>query len=195
MGILGNVKLAERTRKVTLGLDSKTGKEIKAIVTSPPLQLTNELTQQIPDPKPPVAVNDAGKPRYKTNARTGEPIKENGQLVPMLDYMDETYLVEAASVSRARTIAMIFHCTKFPGESSAKRNGQTPVAYELARWKELEDAGCGIGVFNDLSSACLDLSSSMSKDEIEQARRDLGTDEETSDAAKEALGKDAPRGK
>ena len=182
--------------EVILGLDACSGEAIVAVVTAPPLQLSSELQRQIPDPNPPVALNSAGKPRYKTNPRTGEAVKENGQLVPLLDHTNESYLLEAASVERARTIAMIFSCTKFPGESSVVRNGESPVAFELARWKELEQAGCGIGVYNDLSVACLDLSRSMTKAEIEQARRELGTDEESSDLAKASLKKkDVPKGK
>ena len=113
----------------------------------------------------------------------------------MLNWNDPDYLVDVSSVERARTIAMIFECTTFPGEPSVDKDGSSPVAYELARWKELEDEGCGIGVYNDLSNACLELTASMTKSEIEEARRELGVDRKSSNEIKERLGKDAPRGK
>lgn len=196
MGILGNHQLVHRSREVTLGVDATTGEEVKAIVKAPPLQLANQLRARIADPTPPVALNGAGKPRFKTDPRTGEPIKENGQLVPLLDYASPAYLAEAQSVERARTLAMIFECTTFPGPSSVeKTSDMSEIAYQLKRWEELEKAGCTIGVYNKLSDACIELSAPMTKAEVEAARRDLGVDQETSDAIKEKLGKDAPQGK
>ncbi|KKL47463.1 hypothetical protein LCGC14_2335290 [marine sediment metagenome] len=194
MGILGDIQLVKRTREVTIGVSTK-GKEIKVTVTAPPLQLSSDLRSQIVDPKPPILLNDNNQPRFKTNPRSGEPIKENGQLVPMLDTKNADYLVEAMSVTKARTLAMIFHCTEFPGAFDTKKNGMSPVGYELARWKELEKAGLDVGVFAELSEACVDLALPMTKTEIEDARRALGTDKETQERVKEALGKKAPKGK
>ena len=194
MGILGDIKLVKRSRQVTIGV-SAAGDEVKVAVNAPPLQLSNDLRNQIPDPTPPALLNDNGQPRYKTNPRTGEPIKENGQLVPMLNRADAAFQVEAASVTKARTLAMIFHCTEFPGSFKTQKNGHSPVGYELARWKELEKAGLDVGTFSELSEACVELALPMTKIEIEDARSALGTDQETQDRVKEALGKKAPKGK
>ena len=187
MGILGDVKLVQRSREVTIGV-SQAGEEIKVRVTAPPLQLVADLRQKIPDPKPPTMKNDRGEVKYKTNPRTGDPIKEEGQLVPMLNYLDEGYLTEASSTSKARTIAMIFHCAEFPGTTEVDKKGHTAVGYELARWRELEEAGCDVGAFTDLSEACVELSQPMTKIEIEDARCALGTDAATQVKVKEALG-------
>lgn len=197
MGILGSVKLVKRTRDVTIGVSTK-GEEIKVKVSAPSLTLASELRKRIAPPEAPKLVNSAGKVRFKTNPRTGEPIKENGQLVPMLNYADPAFVIEAGAVERARTIAMIFECTEFPGNSTVEKNGHTPVGYELARWKELEKAGLTVGEYNDLGDACNELSQPMTKSEIEDARREFGADQETQDAVKEVLekkGKKAPAGK
>jgi len=194
MGILGDVQLIKRTRVVPIGI-SQTGEEVNVLVTAPALQLSSRLQQQIKDPEPPVLLNSAGKPRFKTDPRTGEPIKINGQLVPMLDYDNDDYLQQVEGVGKARTIAMIFDCAKFPGSSAVAKNGEGEVAYQFARWRELEEAGCDVGSFSLLARACVELSAPMSKDEVEEARRALGTDKETQDQQREGTGKDAKSGK
>ncbi len=198
MGILGSVKLVKRTRQVMIGLTDQ-GEPFTVKVSAPPLQLSDQIAQQIPEPKPPPLMNDKGKPRLQTNPRTGEPIKDgNGRLVPMVDENDEQYLAELENVGVARMTAMIFACTQFPGESAVVQNGSSPVGYQLARWKELEEAGCDTGAYRALTKAVTALSQPMTKDEIEEARIVLGTDKGTSEAVKTAMrdkGKKPPEGK
>lgn len=193
MGILGNVKLRKRSREVVVAL-TEDGEEFKVTVKAPPLQLATQLQVEIPNPEPPALVNDNGQPRFKTNPRTGEPLKEDGKLVPMVNKADPAYRQELLAVSEARTIAMIFHCVEFPGKTKVVQNGN-PVRYWLSRWKELEDAGLDVGSFNRLARACTELSAPMSKGEIEEARAALGTDTHTQHVQKEKLGKKAPKGK
>jgi hypothetical protein len=195
MGILGDTELVRRTRSVTIGLTPQ-GEEFKVEVRAPRLQLIPELRTKIPEPEPPPLRNSAGKVRFRTDPKTGEPIKQDGQLVPMLDWKSPDYLVQTDSVERARTVAMIFECAAFPGESEIKREAfSTQVDYWLARWRELEDAGVDVGAYKELSDACVELGAPMSRSEVEDARRALGTDSATQDAVKDKLGGKAPAGK
>jgi hypothetical protein len=194
MGILGNVQLVKRTRLVTLGVASD-GTKLEVTVSAPPLQLSQEIATKIPSPDPPPKRDSNGKVQFKRDPRTGAELKIDGVLVPLLDYSDAKFVAEAGSVKKARTIALIFACTEFPGESAVTRNGHSPVAFELARWKELEDGGVDLGAWGDLNDALNALCDPMTVGEIEEARRELGADEETQKEIKARLGKDAPKGK
>ncbi len=197
MGILGSIELVKRTRDVVVGITSE-GDPFSVSVCAPRLQLIPDLRRKLPDPKPPAKRDDQGRVVLRRHPSTGEVIKKNGQSIPELDVLSKEFLNDVANVERARTIAMIFECITLPGETAVVQDGLSPVAYQLARWRELEEAGFDVGAYKSLSDACVDLSDPMSRTEIEDARYALGTDKQTQIETKEQLreeGKPAPKGK
>lgn len=179
---------------------SADGEPVTVTVNAPRLQLVPELRRSIPTPKPSAKRDANGRVVLKRDPK-GELVKNaSGQPVPEVDFEDETFLGRAQSVERARTIAMIFACAEFPGETTItiEEHGGDWIAYWLARWEELESAGVDVGSYKALSDACVELSDPMSRSEIQDARAALCTDAASVIDAKEKIreeGKKPPKGK
>ncbi len=179
MGILGNVKLVKRTRRVVVGTDAA-GCLIELVVCAPKLQAVDALQAKIAEPTPPLVKGPHGKPVPKLDT-AGNPERDpaTGHVLHVRNEKDHDYLRACDQREKAMTIAMVMDCLAdqlTPTKTLDDHDGDL-VAYYLGVWDELEEAGLDVGSFRALSSAAMELAEPMDRDEVEAARATLGVQE------------------
>lgn len=196
MGIFGNVKLKKRQVEVLVGV-MESGEEFKITLTAPRLQALTEVEGRI---KPPVApiLRQAGQAVVARDPETGKQIKTaDGSPIFVRDRKDPEFRDKLATYQQVTAISQFMLMAGDqvrPSKTIEDFKGDW-TAYYLAAWEEMEEGGMETGSLIRINKEVSKLLKPMGPEEVEQARRALGTDSESSDAAKERLKGKAPAGK